>query len=170
VRVRGLAWANFEAELRRIKSGHWWSKEELESFKCSKGNQVRGAVLRFPCSFNNYMNNMITWMHISPFICVILISGNFPESAWQAIHSCQAAHTKLCVFWVTWWTTWRWSPVLPGDAMLLLCFWVLWGTAWQWWISARRRESVDSIFMILCIMGKFQSGGIRGLVVTRWLR
>ena len=36
-------------------------------------------------------------MHDSHFICVILISGNFPETAWWAIHSRQAAHTKLCV-------------------------------------------------------------------------
>jgi len=34
---------------------------------------------------------------------VLLNSGNFPETAWRAIHSRQAAHPFLCIslcFWV----------------------------------------------------------------------
>ena len=29
--------------MRRIKGGHWWSREELEILKFGKGNQVRGV-------------------------------------------------------------------------------------------------------------------------------
>jgi len=37
-------------------------------------------------------------MHDPYYICEFLISENFPEIAWRAIHSRQAAHTLLCVF------------------------------------------------------------------------
>jgi len=38
---------------------------------------------------------------IPVFICEYRISGNFPKITWQAIHSCQATHTILRVFWVS---------------------------------------------------------------------
>jgi len=39
-------------------------------------------------------------MHESRFDCEILISGNFPETAWRAIHRRQAAHAYYMSFGV----------------------------------------------------------------------
>ena len=41
-------------------------------------------------------------MHDFCCICDFLISGNFPETAWRAIHNRQAAHNIVCVSWVPW--------------------------------------------------------------------
>jgi len=41
-------------------------------------------------------------MHDSRFGCEILISGNFPETAWRAIHSRQVAHANCTFLWCFW--------------------------------------------------------------------
>jgi len=65
----------------------------------------------FLVRLNNYMISMITWLHNPCFNCKFLISGNFPETGWRAIHSRQATHPLLCVSGFPWGTTWRWSHV-----------------------------------------------------------
>jgi len=37
------------------------------------------------------MNGM-NWMHVSRSSCIFRVYGKFPETAWQAVHSRQAAH------------------------------------------------------------------------------
>jgi len=41
-------------------------------------------------------------MHDSLFGCEILISGNFPETAWRAIYSRQAAYVNCMYLWCFW--------------------------------------------------------------------
>jgi len=46
-------------------------------------------------------------MHDHCCLCEILIFGKFPETAWRALHSHQAAHACVSVFWVPKGTAWR---------------------------------------------------------------
>jgi len=95
--VRGAGVRELKAELRENRGWPLVNKGELHQvFKFKLRNQVRGAFhVNIDCWSGLYeilchLNMCCDW------IIFLLISGNFPETAWRAIHSRQAAHLFVC--------------------------------------------------------------------------
>jgi len=74
----------------------------------------------------------------------ILISGNFPETAWRRPRggSCQLCGFGVFLGATLGGRTLYCQATQMSDQILGLVLW----SVWWWWISTRRRESVDSIF------------------------
>jgi len=76
-------------------------KERTQALYFKRWNSRLGELdFDFFVHSNNYMYSMIAWIHDLCCICEFLHSGNFPKTAWRAIHSRLEAHTNLGVFWV----------------------------------------------------------------------
>jgi len=111
----------------------------------------------------NCMKAILKIMHALCYSVILLNSGNFPETAWRAIHSRQAAHPflhQLLHFWV------QRLAVNPCTARRLKacvcaeCFCV--NRLAEWVVTARRRES-DYRLGFSCAFGVSCSEGKRGV-------
>ena len=134
------------------EGGTWWLLEYLKQVNLSEGIPGYGSwtplliVLLF-----YFTNNMIVWMHDHCCLCKILVSGKFPETAWRALYSHQAAHTCVSVFLGSWRNRLVVKPCTARWRKPVTCFWVFCRTPWRWWVSTRRCEPVELDFLCFSV-------------------